>query len=174
MESIIEAENIIKSSPLNLNHVFLRITIRNFITFFHNFIIIFFLVIFFSKNIFIFLISIPLFVLSYFIILFPIGGILAILATRFRDVNSMVNSLIQVIFLSSPIIWHPTLIQGDMFKYLIELNPIYHFLEIFRSPIFYNLFPWKSYLIIILIGIALNIIFLYLYNKKKNQIIFWI
>lgn len=174
MYSIIEAENIIKSHPININNIFLRLLFRNFIIFIHNFLIVLFIIIIFSDNIFLFIISLPLTFILYFVILFPTGGIVAILCTRFRDLQSLISSLIQIVFLISPIIWHPSLLQGEIFKIIIDYNPIYHFLEIIRSPIFENKLPFLSYFIILSFSILLNFIFIYLYKKKKDKIIFWI
>jgi ABC-type polysaccharide/polyol phosphate export permease len=174
MICVIEAENIVKSIPINLNTIFLRVTLRNFLIFFHNVIIIIILSLFFKANIFFLLFTFPLIILIYSSILFPVCGILAIFATRYRDIISMVNSLIQLIFLISPIIWHPSLLNTGRLNYIIELNPIYHFLEIFRSPILYGKFPINSYIFIFIVSLFLNMIFIYFYKKKKVKVVFWI
>ena len=45
----------------------------------------------------------------------------------------MVNNLMRVVFFLTPVIWMPEML-GLRSTYL-DLNPFYHFLELFRAPL---------------------------------------
>jgi ABC-2 type transport system permease protein len=61
-----------------------------------------------------------------------------IISTRFRDIPQVINSVIQLLFYMTPIIWSPDTFlakQGAGWAMLIfQLNPLYHFVQIMRGP----------------------------------------
>lgn len=63
-----------------------------------------------------------------------------IVATRFRDVAPLLESLIQLLFYVTPIVWTTTTLKeqgGEVAQRarIAELNPLYHYLEIVRAPL---------------------------------------
>ena len=108
MAAFVEADGIIKSMKINNLIFILRITFRNFLILFHNFVILLFIYFFYEKiEISAYLLLLPLILIIYFLVLFPLGGILAIFATRFRDIQSL-EEFVANYFLISPIIWMPS------------------------------------------------------------------
>ncbi len=73
-----------------------------------------------------------------FMILFGIGftlsTIMAFINTKFRDFQQMIGLIFQAIWYVSPIFFEPKLFQSVKAAYLIEWNPIYHILNLFRAP----------------------------------------
>lgn len=67
------------------------------------------------------------------------------LATRYRDVQPLVESLVTMAFLASPIMWKPDLIAGRHF--LLDYNPVVHLLAVWREPLLEGTMPWHSFLI---------------------------
>ncbi len=63
-----------------------------------------------------------------------------IISTRFRDIPQVVNSVIQLVFYLTPIIWSPdTFLNGknhsmDWAQFVFQLNPLYHFVQVMRGP----------------------------------------
>ncbi|AWB81030.1 sugar ABC transporter permease [Corynebacterium yudongzhengii] len=62
-----------------------------------------------------------------------------IIATRFRDVAPLLESLVQLLFYITPIVWttHTLREQGGQVAErarIAEINPLYHYLEIVRAP----------------------------------------
>ncbi|KEI43545.1 galactan export ABC transporter permease subunit Wzm/RfbD [Saccharopolyspora rectivirgula] len=61
-----------------------------------------------------------------------------IVATRFRDIPPVINSLSTLLFFMTPIVWRADILeqrgQGDR-AYLAEFNPLYHYIEIIRDPL---------------------------------------
>jgi ABC-type polysaccharide/polyol phosphate export permease len=65
---------------------------------------------------------------------FLLSLIVAIPSTRFRDINQLVQFLIQVLFFLTPIFWVPAQMKGKR-RIAFELNPLAHELELIRQPL---------------------------------------
>lgn len=68
-----------------------------------------------------------------------IGLVAGIVATRFRDIQPILESAVQLLFFMTPIVWMTDTIRQNGGDYaerarLAELNPLYHYLEIIRAP----------------------------------------
>jgi ABC-2 type transport system permease protein len=62
-----------------------------------------------------------------------------IISTRYRDIPQVVNSIIQLAFYLTPIVWSPDDLFGsggnEWAKVVFQLNPLYHFVQIMRAPL---------------------------------------
>ena len=65
-----------------------------------------------------------------------VGFVFGILGVRYRDLVEMLNAVMRIAFLATPIIWIPDegMQRGAMEAFLIY-NPFYHFVEIIRAPL---------------------------------------
>ena len=101
-----------------------------------------------------------------------ISIIISYLQEKFSDVNSLIKLITLLLFLSTPIIWSEK-IFNDFSQFLLKLNPLFHFFEIYNSPILNNNLDnqyFISFLVVIVISI-INIIVsntLYKANKFKT------
>jgi ABC-2 type transport system permease protein len=79
--------------------------------------------------------------------------LLGIISTRYRDLPQLINSLIQLLFYMTPIVWPIDQLYGDgarsdLAKWvvpLVHLNPFYHFVQILRAPLIgqaVNIWSW--------------------------------
>jgi lipopolysaccharide transport system permease protein len=59
-----------------------------------------------------------------------LGGLCA----RFRDIAPIVNSLLQIAFFLTPVIWKPSQL-GEVGRSYLPLNPLFDLLEIVRAPL---------------------------------------
>ncbi len=169
----IENEHFLKQIKLPYITFILRATARNFIIFFHNIFVIIPIIIFFhvSVNLFTLLFLVGLLVIWINAITF--GTILAILGTRFRDITQLINSLIQVVFFLTPVMWSPAILP-EKYQYLVKLNPFAQFLELLRNPLLGT--PPSAYafavtLAITLVGIAGSF---FIFARYRARITYWI
>lgn len=63
-----------------------------------------------------------------------------IIATRFRDVAPLLDSLVQLLFYMTPIVWTTATLEaqgGEVAQRakIAEINPLFHYLEIIRAPL---------------------------------------
>jgi ABC-2 type transport system permease protein len=69
--------------------------------------------------------------------------LLGIISTRYRDIPQVINSLIQLLFYMTPIVWpidqlYGTGARAQMASWvqpIVHLNPFYHFVQILRAPL---------------------------------------
>ena len=64
--------------------------------------------------------------------------VFGILGTRFRDIGPLLNSVVQLLFFITPIIWNDQTLNAQgaaRWRWIVELNPLYHYLDIVRTPL---------------------------------------
>ena len=173
--SFITAEAMIKQSNAPLISHHLRVIFRVFFTFAHN-IIIFPFVLLFTGNSF-----------SSELLLFPVGLLLAILATgglglllsviatRFRDIPPIVNAVMTVAFYLSPVIWLPEAIKdGSTAHFLLGLNPFYHLLQVARLPLLGELPTVINWWLSIAAVLVFWTVGLFALKSSGKKIVFWV
>ncbi len=98
--------------------------------------------------------------------------ILSIIATRYRDVQPIVQSLMQIMFFLTPVLWraedHP---HGSMIAFL---NPFYHLIEIVRSPLIFNTIPWTSFFLCTSAAIVGTLLSLYTLRWSRARLVYWL
>jgi lipopolysaccharide transport system permease protein len=155
--------------PVFLN----RILVRNIVALLHNFVVMF-LVIYFvgdglnSNSIWFF----PGFIVIIFLLI-PYSVILAFLATRFRDLSPAIMSVMQIFFFFTPIIWQPNILPERYF-FALDFNPIFHALEIVRSPLLGQVPPLHSYIIVLTISLILWLVSVFILGRFKKRLVYWI
>ena len=169
----IENERMIKQLDLSYLVYVLRSLIRNLIIFFHNFVIIIFVIIFYKKlfdmSFLFFCLGLILLVLN----LFWIGIILSIICSRYRDFSEIILSFLQIIFYATPILWSTNVIPDRFLEIYITYNLFYHLIEVIRSPLIGE--PvYFSYLVLTFLLIIGFIISKFFFNRYKNKIVFWV
>ena len=136
----IENEGLIKQLPSALSvHVY-RLVWRQLLFLAHNMVIWVILVAVFRPDLgWDFFLAIPA------LALLVVNGVwvtmfFGIVATRYRDVAPLLDSMIQLVFYMTPIVWTTKTLedQGGAVAErarIAELNPLYHYLEIVRAPL---------------------------------------
>ena len=66
--------------------------------------------------------------------------VFGILSTRFRDIGQLLTTAVRLVFFMTPIIWTTTSLSNATGETssrlkLVELNPMFHYLEIARGPL---------------------------------------
>ena len=174
-QAFIAAEGMIKQLPLPKMAHLIRVVWRNILTTGHNIIIF------------------PLVLLAvggssgWQIVLFPVGVavsllsvsglalILAIFATRFRDVPPIVSSVLTVAFYVTPIIWYSdSLGDNQLAHLLLGLNPFYHLLQIARLPLLGQSPTIENWGLALLSAGVFWLVGLLVYKKFEKRIPYWV
>lgn len=173
-EAFINAETMIKQLPVPMFVHVLRMAWRNIIIFLHNIIILplIFLSVgrSFDLNLLIALPGLALLLLN----LTWMALFMAIISTRFRDLPQMVNSLLQVFFYVTPIVWMPSMLPDHVGSYLLNFNPVFHLMEIVRAPILGQAptaLNWEVSIIMAVVGWLFVILF---HGRFKSRIAYWL
>ena len=170
----IAAEPIIKQVPMPLFVHILRVVWRNMLIFFHNLIIFPIVMLVFGRT----LEPVSFLAVGGMLLLVAnlawVALFLGIMCSRYRDLPQMVQSVLQVLFYLTPIIWMPSLLPERAGIYLLELNPLYHLLTIVRDPLLGqvpSVINWGLSFAMALLGWVFVLAF---YSKYKRRIAYWL
>jgi ABC-2 type transport system permease protein len=133
-------EGLIKHLPSPLSvHVY-RLVWRQILFFGHNLIVYVVMLFIFPQH----LGPLSLMAIPAFVLLAANGAwvalLLGILTTRFRDLAPITQSIVQLLFFLTPIVWIYSDLQNSPNSSvaararLVEFNPLLHFMEIIRAP----------------------------------------
>lgn len=103
------------------------------------------------------LLAVPLLLTLYFIFTFGFSLLLCATNVYFRDVGLLWNTIVPALFYFTPIAYPPHLIPAK-YQWIIELNPLFHFTDMFRQMIYGNQMPplqeWIRISIISVLAVA--------------------
>ncbi len=99
--------------------------------------------------------------------------LLGALCARFRDIPPIVQSLIQIAFFVTPVIWKPELV-GPARQALLPLNPFYDLLEVVRAPLLGHVPSSPAYLGAIGFSALLCGVAWLLFARVRGRIAFWV
>lgn len=104
-----------------------------------------------------------------------IAILLGFLCARYRDMQQVIVSLLQVSMFVTPIFWPQTQL-GHSFKAYILMNgnPLYHYITIVRQPLLGeapSLLSWWVVIVITLLGWLFT---LFVMARKQRKLIFWL
>jgi ABC-2 type transport system permease protein len=69
--------------------------------------------------------------------MFMLSIIVAFVGAKFRDLHEVMGSVVMFLFLVTPIVWlGDQAPAGSIQERLMHVNPIYHFIELVRAPLF--------------------------------------
>lgn len=116
-------------------------------------------------------ITIPVVVLN----LIWVGYCLSILGARLPDLGEVLNTILMVGFLFTPIIWEGDRYPPDsMGGILVRLNPAFHMLEIVREPLFGRMPATSSVVYVALITLIGWLIAIILCRRYSRYVPIWI
>ncbi|HEY3468538.1 MAG TPA: ABC transporter permease [Amycolatopsis sp.] len=104
-----------------------------------------------------------------------------IISTRFRDIPQVVNSLIQLLFYGTPIVWPvDQLLAGGQrsgiswILPIVKANPLYHFMQVIRAPLLGQDFSPENWIVvgaITVVGWALALVAMRNYRARVS---YWV
>lgn len=177
-DSFIAGAGFIKQIKIERSVFVYQSLARNFYFFLHNSVIIIVCLIFFDSNVTLWSITkagIGFGILSFN--LFFVSLSLACICTRFMDLRQIINSVLQIGFLVTPVMWIPTESMRSK-EFLLTYNPIYHFIEFIRWSLLPKDFPTviahpsiNFIMIFTIVNITLSII---IFAKARKNIAYWV
>ena len=155
--------HIILNMNINPHRILHILYFKLLITFFLNLVVLGMFLLFFTIqfNILAFLLGI----LTLIILVHQVGKLLSIISLYYRDITQLINSMMIVLFFLSPIFWYPQQLSANKL-YLLQFNPVYHILNVFRDAIMKGTFNTQGFMIISSLIAGLFIIN-YLFTNKQ-------
>jgi ABC-2 type transport system permease protein/lipopolysaccharide transport system permease protein len=99
---------------------------------------------------------------------------LGIIAARFRDVQLIISTVLQLLFLLTPIMWQPESLRGAHLSIIVEANPLYYLVAVFREPLL-GVPPEPVTWIAAGVSAALSLsVGIYFYARYRWRVAFWV
>lgn len=118
------------------------------------------------------LIFIPLFLLL--MTAMGMGMILSTIFVFFRDMGHLYSVVLMILMYMTPI-FYPASIIPEQFHWIMELNPLYPLLKIFRDVLMYGqMFVWNDFMISTAFAIIYFMLGVFVFYKKQDRFIFHI
>jgi len=126
------SDNLICSIRMPLMAHVMRVVTRAFIVFLHGAVAyIPFAIYLQTPPEMIWLLAIPG-ALAILLFTIPVTAIFGLLSARFRDIQPAVSNVMQLAFFLTPVIWKADMLGKH--RWVADINPIYHFIELVRAP----------------------------------------
>jgi ABC-type polysaccharide/polyol phosphate export permease len=128
---------------------------RNFVIFLHNLVVFFAIALVLNPK----LIGFPTLLVVPGVALVLVNGVwiallAGILCLRYRDIQPIIQMVIQICTLVTPIFWTPTSLQGHRAFVFVNLNPIYRLIELVRAPLLGDMPSMGDYISVGLITVV--------------------
>lgn len=132
----------------------------------------FFIILMIGGNISVSLVGLfPAYIFLYLFAL-GIGLITSVVSVYFRDLLHIITILMQALVFLSPVYYKPDNLGGKV-KWLIEINPLTQFIELFRSPIYSATFPAIEFYFQAAIYATLSLSAgIWFFNKHEQRVTF--
>jgi ABC-type polysaccharide/polyol phosphate export permease len=167
-----QGSGIIKQIKLPYATYPLRVVWRNFIVFLHTIVIFIPVAIYFQVipgwSAFL---AIPGLLLVIINVTW-VAAVLAIVSTRYRDVQQIISTIIQLMMFATPIMW--TVASLGNARIVAEINPVYHLIEIVRTPMLGAPPELRSWLVAGALAVMGSLLATGLLVSKSRRIVFWL
>jgi ABC-2 type transport system permease protein len=104
-----------------------------------------------------------------------IGTLFGLVSTRFRDVPQLLTGLIMIMMFMTPVMWSRDILKGrEAIAYIIDVNPLYHMIEVVRTPMLGktpSLLSWAVAVALVPIGFSLT---LYIFSRFRQRVAYWL
>nr|WP_150959427.1 ABC transporter permease [Aneurinibacillus sp. XH2] len=109
-----------------------------------------------------------------FLISLGVGLLLATITVFFRDIKHLYSVVLMILMYMTPI-FYPKEIIPDKYSMLIEINPLFEVVEMFRNVMMYGTVPsMTSHLVCLAHASVYLLIGFFFFYKKQNRFIFHI
>jgi lipopolysaccharide transport system permease protein len=109
------------------------------------------------------------------LIAWPLSTTLAYFAARFRDIPPALTLILQALWFLSPVFFQAEFFRAGGMAALVDYNPIYHLLELFRAPMLHNRMPAAdNYLFCAATVALLTLVAVLVGRKLERKVIFYL
>jgi homopolymeric O-antigen transport system permease protein len=170
----IATQNLYRQMQFNYSTLAYALVWRNLIVFLHNAI----------PYLIVVLLFVPHFITLRTLLIFPglviiiLNGIwialfLGTTCLRFRDLQQLVTTFIQIGLFITPILWPPDSLQGIRHLVFVDLNPLYSLMEVVRAPLLGQAPSMRVYGTVLLITIVGWTITFIVFSYFRKRISYW-
>jgi ABC-type polysaccharide/polyol phosphate export permease len=170
--AFVAAEGLIKQLNLSLSVHVLRMVWKNLIVFAHNAVILIVVLAVFPQSWGWNLAYLPLSLLLIAINGWWVGLLFGMAGARFRDIGPIVQSLVQVAFFLTPVLW--SIDHLGRHRWAALWNPLYHFLEVVRAPLLGAAITPLTWSVVLCVTVGGWLLTLLLFSRYRARIAYWV
>ncbi len=177
-DALIQAANILRQTAIPLPLFIWRVMWRNLLSFAHQLPVVLGVSLIFHYTL---RINLPEAVLGLALVLFNLGWIglcAAIACARFRDLQQVIASIMQLVFFFSPVIWIPGQMRGGrgdgLVSNLLAWNPIAQMLDLTRNPLLGRPISLYSLEFLVIMGAAGWAVTLLFFAAVRRRIVHFV
>jgi ABC-type polysaccharide/polyol phosphate export permease len=147
---------------------------RNFLVLLHNFVVYFLAVLVLKPSLLTFtaLLAIPGLALVLINGLW-VSLLFGIICLRFRDVPPLVSSALQIAMLVTPLFWPADTLTGMKRFVFVELNPLYHVVDVVCGPLVGRVPEAASYTVMVVLAIGGWWLTYAVFKRFRKRIAYW-
>ena len=101
-----------------------------------------------------------------------IATLLGALCARFRDIPQIVSSLVTIAFFLTPVLWKADTLGRH--RWAAEINPLYHFIELVRTPLLGELPSARSWIAVAGVTLVGFLIMIPFFSRFRGRIAYWV
>jgi ABC-type polysaccharide/polyol phosphate export permease len=102
-----------------------------------------------------------------------IALVLGMVCLRFRDIQPLVASVIQISMFVTPIFWSPDTLSSLRRLVFVTLNPLYHLIDVVRSPLLGRVPAQQSYIAVLIITVVGWTLAYLVFRRFRSRIPYW-
>jgi ABC-type polysaccharide/polyol phosphate export permease len=170
--AFISAEGLIKQTRMPLTIHVLRVIWKNLLIYFHHAVILVIVLIAYPRPFTWAVFLVPLAVLAIAINAIWAGLLLGMVCARFRDIPLVIQSIVQVMFFLTPVLWLPQSL--GRFVWAADINPLNHLLEIVRAPLVAATARPTSWMVVIGMAVVGFAIVIPLFARLRGRVAYWV
>lgn len=99
--------------------------------------------------------------------------LLGMACLRFRDVQQIVTSVVQIAMVITPILWPIDQLRGTTRLVFVHLNPLHHCIEVIRAPLLGNVPTPGTYIAVGAIAVVGWIATCFVFARFRERIPYW-
>jgi lipopolysaccharide transport system permease protein len=118
------------------------------------------------------LLLIPGLLLNFYIA-FWLSILLGLISVRFRDIPPIMQSLVNILFFITPVLWTSERL-GGISDVVLAFNPFAYMLEIMREPLLNTAPPTLAWVVVGSIAVVLTIVGLFSMAATRRHLAYWL
>jgi ABC-type polysaccharide/polyol phosphate export permease len=148
---------------------------RNLVSFFHNLAVYLVIVAIFLPK----LITPSILLVIPGLVLVAVNAVwvallLGMICVRFRDVQQLIATVLQISLFVTPVFWPPHLLSGLTRLVFVDLNPLFAFINVVREPLLGKTPSLWSYLVILVVTLVGWVATFKAFSRYRKRIAFWV
>jgi ABC-2 type transport system permease protein len=120
------------------------------------------------------LLLVPFLLVIFVAFIWGLAVCVASLNVRYRDIGHAMEPVMQMLFYATPIVY-PVDVIPEKWRFLIELNPVTHFLSAFRGVMISGTVPpWDSLFVMTILAVISCFIGYLVYRKTNESFVYYL